>query len=333
MENQLFLSIVIPVYNGAGTISRCLDSIWIQGLNESEYEVICVNDCSTDDTVKVISDIQKSHPNLRLLHNEVNLRAGGSRNHGVREARGMYTLFIDADDYFDKEMADAVRYLQGTNLDILMIGFAKEQSNTPSFTLVHHCSNQEILTGFEFLKKNMIPYGPCQYFFKRSLMLDNNIYFVEKVQCEDVDWSHRLAFSAKKMQFKPFLVSHVVLNDKSQTATEHTNLASVAAKFFAGYRMMFLRESGLQDESLECVEYLRMVGILYMKEGIKYMTAVYAPVSEKIKVIKGYIPMDNNLPFYMRMIRKYPLLFSFFSNMLVPFVVVTITIKRRFLGR
>lgn len=328
MENQIFLSIVIPVYNGAETISRCLDSVWNQGLNKNEYEVICVNDCSTDNTAEVISDIQKKHSNLRLLSNEQNKRAGGCRNYGVREAKGEYILFIDADDYFDTGMADAVHYLKGTCLDILMIGFARETKKIPDYKLVHNCPNQEVLTGNEFLQRNMIPYGPCQYFFKRSLMLDNNISFVEQVQCEDVDWSHRLAFSAKKMQFKPFLVSHVVLNDKSQTATEHTSLASVAAKFFAGYRMLALVESYKLH-----ADYLRGVGISYLKEGIKYMTAVCAPISEKVSVIKKYIPDNMGFPLYIKMIRTFPFLFSLLSNITPPIVSAIIILKRKFLGR
>lgn len=328
MENQLFLSIIIPVYNGSETISRCLDSIWSQGLNENEYEVICVNDCSTDHTIEVISDIQKNHSNLRLLSNEHNKRAGGCRNYGVREAKGEYILFIDADDYFDTGMTDAINYLKGVCLDILMIGFARETKETPNHKLVHNCSNLEILTGNKFLQKNMIPYGPCQYFFKRSLMLDNNIFFVEQVQCEDVDWSHRLAFSATKMQFKPFLVSHVVLNDKSQTATEHTSLTSVAAKFFAGYRMLALMDS----YSLHA-DYLRGVGISYIKEGIKYMTAVSAPTSEKVGIIKKYIPENKKFPLYIKLIRFFPHGFSALSNLTPLIVSAIINFKRKFVGR
>lgn len=328
MENQIFLSIVIPVYNGSETISRCLDSIWSQGLDENEYEVICVNDCSTDNTMEVISRIQKGHANLRLLSNEYNKRAGGCRNYGVREAKGEYILFIDADDYFDAGMTDAVHYLKGVCLDILMIGFARETKGTPNHKLVHNCSNRDVLTGTEFLQKNMIPYGPCQYFFKRSLMVDNHIFFVEQVQCEDVDWSHRLAFSATRMQFKPFLVSHVVLNDKSQTATEHTSLTSVAAKFFAGYRMLALTET----YSLHA-DYLRGVGTAYIKEGIKYMTAVSSPISEKVSVIKKYIPKGEELPLYMKMIRSFPHCFGLLSNILSPIVSAIIIVKRKYFGR
>lgn len=327
-SNNPFLSIVIPVYNGADTVRRCLDSIWKQDIDEELYEVICVNDCSKDNTLEVLEEIKKEHLNLRVLSNAENLRAGGGRNHGVREASGEYILFIDADDYFDSGMAEAVRFLRGTDLDIMMIGFAKETKDSPNNVLVHCCLNQDVMTGLEFLNKNMIPYGPCQYFFKRSLMLDNDVFFVEKVQCEDVDWTHRLAFCARKMQFKPFLVSHVVLNDNSQTATEHTSLAAVAAKFYAGYRMLTLMES-----FKECGDYLQSVGVSYIKEGIKYMTAVYAPVSEKVDVIKKYVPVDVHFPFYVKMVRELPFLFCVLSNVLSPFMREMIFLKRKFLGR
>ena len=53
MNNTIFLSIIIPVYNGAKVIDRCLNSIWEQGLDESIYEVICINDCSNDNTAEM----------------------------------------------------------------------------------------------------------------------------------------------------------------------------------------------------------------------------------------------------------------------------------------
>ena len=84
----MFLSIVIPVYNAGWIIEKCLDSIWNQGLSEEEYEVVCVNDNSTDDTLEVLDRVAREHKNLRVVSNKENLRAGGARNRGVREARG-----------------------------------------------------------------------------------------------------------------------------------------------------------------------------------------------------------------------------------------------------
>ena len=141
--NNIFLSIVIPVYNAASTISRCLDSIWCQGLEEAEYEVICVNDCSKDNTIQVISEIRKTHHNLRLFSNTENIRAGGSRNRGVREAYGEYILFIDADDYFHPGALKVVcDYQKKYGLDILMCDFSRHTIMNENYILVHNFMSQ-----------------------------------------------------------------------------------------------------------------------------------------------------------------------------------------------
>ena len=123
----MLLSIIIPVYNGAKHITNCLNSIWAQELCALDYEVICVDDCSTDNTVEVLNDISKDN-NLRVIKNGTNRRAGGSRNHGVQEAKGEYVVFIDSDDYFHPgSLKKATLYLRNTPLDILVCDFAREE--------------------------------------------------------------------------------------------------------------------------------------------------------------------------------------------------------------
>ncbi len=73
----MFLSIIIPCYNAKAYIGKCLNSIWDEGLLEDEYEVICIDDCSTDDTLLHLYELQKLHNNMQVLRNCENLRAGG----------------------------------------------------------------------------------------------------------------------------------------------------------------------------------------------------------------------------------------------------------------
>lgn len=76
--NQPFFSIVIPVYNGLShDLPICLDSIWSQPLEESLYEVICVDDYSSDNTREWLNAQAKKHSNLTVLKNSVNIRQGG----------------------------------------------------------------------------------------------------------------------------------------------------------------------------------------------------------------------------------------------------------------
>ena len=94
--NSPFFSIIIPVYNGLShDLSICLESIWQQPLSPSLYEVICVDDCSTDDTREWLDEEATKHSNLRIIKHTVNKRQGGGRNTGVKVAKGKYLLFID----------------------------------------------------------------------------------------------------------------------------------------------------------------------------------------------------------------------------------------------
>lgn len=77
--NKCQLSIVIPVLNGSNEINICLDSIYSQGMSPEQFEVICVDDCSTDSTVEVIEDYaNRMQPgNLKIIRHNVNKRQGG----------------------------------------------------------------------------------------------------------------------------------------------------------------------------------------------------------------------------------------------------------------
>lgn len=333
MQNKPFLSIVIPVYNGELVINRCLNSIWNQGLEESTYEVICINDCSTDDTENIIKQVQKNHINLQLLSNPVNKRAGGSRNYGVKEAKGKYIVFIDADDYFHQSvLKKVIAYLSKNELDILMCDFAREIENQPNDNIFLKFPNSKILSGHDFLLTNSCPFGPCKYFFKKDLMCLNQIYFEENVCCEDVDWVHKLTLAAKTIQYQPILLSHVTINEQSQTANEHKTLRPISEKFFAGFRMIQLAEQFKEDK--EVANRLKAVAYVYYIQGLKYFTALNANPFEKAGVLKKYIPSQiKEFPKRIIYARKFPYIYSILTNATAPIVSYLILVKRKWKAR
>ena len=92
------ISFVLPCYNVGRYIAQCLDSIENQDMPEDEYEVICVDDCSTDNTSEIIKDYQLIHTNIQYIRHKENLTSGGARNTGIALARGEYIWFVDPDD-------------------------------------------------------------------------------------------------------------------------------------------------------------------------------------------------------------------------------------------
>ena len=93
--NSPFFSIIIPVYNGLSHgLPICLKSIWQQPLSPSLYEVICVDDCSTDDTREWLDEEATKHSNLRIIKHTVNKRQGGGRNTGIRGAQKWFSTYF-----------------------------------------------------------------------------------------------------------------------------------------------------------------------------------------------------------------------------------------------
>ena len=99
------LSIIVPVYNTAsgGKLEYCMDSLVAQELED--YEIIAVDDCSTDDSYAILQDYEKRFPSkVRAVHSEVNRHQGGAKNIGLKLAQGEWIGFIDSDDWIAPDM-------------------------------------------------------------------------------------------------------------------------------------------------------------------------------------------------------------------------------------
>ena len=330
----MFLSIIIPVHNSVKYLARCLDSIWSQHLPAGDFEVICVDDCSTDDSVEWISTRLIRYHGLRLVKNETNIRAGGSRNVGVKNADGEYILFIDSDDYFHPgALSFAYQYQKEHRLDILMLDSSREIQGRPNSNMIHNFRNQDVMTGRAFMLCNSLPHAPWKYVFRKSIMIDNNVWFEENVNCEDVDWTHKLAFYAQTMQYQPVLLTHYVLLPSSETGAEYNNINTIRNRFFCGERILSLKSLFTEDDEKS---YLYNLAMSTFYVGLKNMCGSLASPFQKYGIIKRfYIPNSVGIEQGMinRMALYCPLLFSIFSTFVAPFARLYIAIKRFFIGR
>lgn len=115
------LTIIIPVYNAEKYLQKCLESVFNQNLLSNQYEVICVNDGSTDNSGKILLDFSNRFSNLVYLKQE-NKGVSIARNKGLQIAKGKYILFLDADDYIESNILnDIVSISEENNLDILYL--------------------------------------------------------------------------------------------------------------------------------------------------------------------------------------------------------------------
>lgn len=115
---SLKLSIIIPCYNCEKTLREAVDSCYVQGFKEAEFEIVMVDDCSSDDTRKLMQTLSKEHQNIRLFYHEKNQGGGATRNTAVEKTSAEVIFCLDSDDILPvgtlRKMFD---YRQNNNCD------------------------------------------------------------------------------------------------------------------------------------------------------------------------------------------------------------------------
>ena len=176
------VSVIIPVYNVEKLLPRCLDSLVDQSFNQ--FEIILVNDASPDRSDLIMKDYSKRYPELiHCLYLEENVRQGGARNRGLKIARGEYVCFIDSDDWVNKDYVGAL-YEEAirTGSDIV---YCRYQMTKPGLELTRQDFFPEQIGDQNDKRKKacmlLSGTGPCWCIIRRSLLIENKLYFPEKM--------------------------------------------------------------------------------------------------------------------------------------------------------
>lgn len=242
----MLASFIIPAYNASNTIVRCLDSIYTLGLSEQEFEVICIDDCSKDNTISVIEQYAKQHTNLTLLCQPENHRQGAARNRGVAIAKGKYIVYVDSDDESDKGVLQALQMAAENNLDIVAMHYVNIDE-CGNITEKEAVKLDGIFTGVELQTKH--PYwctGPVPYVYSVELLKRVNYPFTEDVLFEDSDYVNVHLYHAQRMMYNKECSYCIYYN--SQSTTHTTSYKHVADYLLLGTRMLRLYHS-LEDKT------------------------------------------------------------------------------------
>ena len=123
------LSIVLPIYNTESYLKRCLDSVFNQDLSETDYELIAINDGSTDGCLAILKDYESKHKNLVVI-DQKNAGDSEARNRGLEKARGTYLTFLDSDDAIEHfSLGTIMAKAEKENLDILYLRMTQYDEN------------------------------------------------------------------------------------------------------------------------------------------------------------------------------------------------------------
>lgn len=197
------LSIVIPAYNTEAYLGRCLESCLHQDLPESEYEIVVVNDGSTDGTPDVAKRYAAGHSGVKLYSQE-NGGLSRARNAGLARAEGEYVWFVDSDDTIAPQCLWALLALcEGGNLDILAVSSERivDGKAYPHFVFDPSLRG-EVLSGPDVLRKDLVV-SPCAPFmlFRRKFLTDNELSFYPGILHEDEEFFPRALYRASRVSF------------------------------------------------------------------------------------------------------------------------------------
>ena len=188
-----FFSVIVPMYNSKKYIAECLESIIRQ--SEKDYEIIVVDDGSTDDSYQIASDYREKFDNIVLLH-KPNGGVASARNYGIREATGQYIVFLDSDDVMVESglrtASTLLKKKQELDMAICTTYVEFDEKNWRE----NHMFSDEVLQReysareIKIMCQNMS--SMCIGIYNRSFLNRNNLRVKEGISCgEDTDFYFR----------------------------------------------------------------------------------------------------------------------------------------------
>lgn len=195
----MLLSIVVPAYNVENYIEKCIDSIVTQ--QAIDYEVIVVNDGSTDNTLSIIRKLEEKYSNVVVI-DQKNRGLGAARNTGIFNANGKYITFVDSDDYLiENTYGNLFKEVGDESFDIICYKLTKfYEGEIANF---NNENIEKIILNNENAKKmyysNKISSYVCDKVYNINLFKNNNIIFPEGKYYEDLKTSYELFLNAKKI--------------------------------------------------------------------------------------------------------------------------------------
>lgn len=228
------LSIIIPVYNVAPYLEKCLDSCLAQHLTAEEYEIICINDGSTDNSLEILERYAKQHPDKIKVLSQENQGLGASRNNGLKIAKGEYIYFVDSDDWIEEYSLDKIT-TKGEEVLMFSHGYS-EKGNCQQIVNSNWILTDEVCS----LSNNFLNTGAPTYWFRRLFLIENNLIYNPRMYYEDVEYTPRVMHKVNTFREISIPIYHYRIRAGSITqtmSTKHLDDLLVVAKHLHTYIM------------------------------------------------------------------------------------------------
>ena len=213
------ISIIVPAYNAEKHIERCIESLIAQDLSPEEYEVIVINDGSTDQTPNLLNAICQKHS---FIHSYTTSNSGlsATRNRGVKKAIGEYILFVDADDSICPNCLHTIyEEMHSNQLDMMLMNYQQIFPNSDLTTFGsgnYHIerNNKEIVSGKDFVIRKNYPPMIWLYAYNHDFFKNNSLSFLS-IGHEDEEFTPKAIYQAQRIKYYPLTFYNYFQNSES----------------------------------------------------------------------------------------------------------------------
>ncbi len=243
------VSVIVPVYNAEKYLKKCLESVCNQTLKD--FEIICVNDCSTDDSLSILNQYAENDSRIKVIDFKENKGVSVARNTGIELSTGEFIGFLDADDFIDLNFYE-ILYNKSieTNADVVKGNIARVDEDYAKLPVA-------ISIDLNSSVKTHKAYFHCIFttgIYRRSIVLDNNIKFLEEVSCfEDPYFIIKLMPHINNVAVVDSANYYYLSNPNSQTNKKITTLVINDISYCALEILKYFREINLDKDHYSIV--------------------------------------------------------------------------------
>lgn len=281
------VTVIIPAYNADKFICRCIDSVMKQSYHD--IEILIIDDGSTDETRSICKKYQEKDGRVRFL-SQSNGGVSKARNFGIREAKGQYIAFVDADDYIKSNMIETMvsSFLQNDKIDLVICGFYecnKSKRIEKKIECKKHISQNTYLQ--ELFNPNSFGGFLWNKLFRADIIKENQLKLDEDVfVCEDLLFCLRYGEYVDNVEFVPQSFYNYIVNEKSATHSEYSLKRFTAVTGFERMERLIVQYSDKQLERKFDAHYIIICIQLFKRLIKKYKTLSNREIQKIMSIVR-----------------------------------------------
>lgn len=305
---MLKISVIIPVFNAAKYLRKCMDSICNQ--TYKEIEIICINDGSGDDSLSILNEYASSNTNIIVI-NQPNQGVSTARNNGIERATGQYITFIDSDDFVEAEYVNKlVSSLREPDIDFVCSGAIVFSSEGDIKTEELNPSTLELTNSPDIIKFLQTPLNTSTWskLYRSDLIKKNNLRFKPGLSLgEDSNFNYHYFAHCNKIVISDYVGYHYRIDVGSSLS--HQNHTHVLLRIYddINQKKTILHQKGVYDEDASKYIAELIIHLLFDElvrqsvlpkqerdlEDLKHIVSDLGESWEKIKEYKGYLQISG----------------------------------------